>query len=141
MNIKQSKVMEITLQQKNEEIAKMLGFIAKTYCSTKDELNANAIWCDPNHGLPVGELQFDTDWNWLMEAIKFINSTYKQNVVGRDLSYTMRFLSSGGYWNGSEIKQPGLHFNSIEEVFDAVYRYAKTWNGRKVYKISQEDAK
>lgn len=123
--------METTLEQKNEEIAIMLGFIIKTFGSSTKELDDNKLWCDPKHGLPVGELKFDSDWNWLMKAAEFINSTHKQNIEFRDLNYTLNGLASGGYWNGSKYKEPVVSFNSIEDVFDAVYRFARSWNIRK----------
>lgn len=123
--------MEAAIEQKNEEIARMLGFIVKTYGSTKDELSTDIIWCDPKHGLHVGELKFNSDWNWLMKAIEFINSTHKSGIISRDLVYTLNGLQSGGYWNNSTEKQPSINVNSIEEVFDAVYRYALTWNSKK----------
>ena len=123
--------METTLEQKNEEIAIMLGFIIKSYGSSTKELDDNKLWCDPKHGLPVGELKFDSDWNWLMKAVEFINSTHKQNIEFRDLNYTLNGLCSGGYWNGSKYKEPVVSFNSIEDVFDAVYRFARSWNIRK----------
>lgn len=130
--------MEISLEQKNEEIARMLGFIIKSYGSSTKELDDNKVWCDPKHGLPVGELKFDSDWNWLMKAVEFINSTHKQNIEFRDLNYTLNGLASGGYWNNAMYKEPVVSFNSIEDVFDAVYRYAKSWN---ISKESREKKK
>lgn len=130
----------ITIEQKNEEIAKMLGWLFK------DDIFINTCFGIPSKHIKLiftlnnfmvqnnickcgsKQLQFNSDWNWLMEAVKFINSTHKQNIGYRDLIYTLNGLASGGYWNGSTEKQPGLYFNSIEEVFDAVYRFAKSWN-------------
>ena len=66
----------------NELIAEMLGFTQKSY-----ELNPkpeDLMWCDPIHGLPVGELKFDSDYNWLMKAVTHLTNLglvflYKKN--------------------------------------------------------------
>lgn len=150
--------MEISLEQKNEEIAKMLGWVSK-YATKKDSygyyqtvegfetpfINYSQECIEniqANRNIfSVNDLKFNSDWNWLMKAVEFINSTHRHDIEARDFNYTLGGLSSGGYWNDSKEKQPKVFLNSIEDVFDAVYRYAKTWNGRKTYKITQEDGR
>jgi hypothetical protein len=52
----------------NEACAEFLGFVPKKYSKT----DTTIIWCDKKHGLPVGELLFHSDWNWIMEVVEAI---------------------------------------------------------------------
>lgn len=63
-------ITEQEINEGNEIIAKFLNFIQKSYTP-----NSEKMWCDPKHGLPVGELLFHSDWNWLIPAIKKIASS------------------------------------------------------------------
>ena len=63
----------------NEVIARYLGFTQKSYTPDSEKM-----WCDPKHGLPVGKLQFHSDWNWLIPALKKISQKddiYKAGVA------------------------------------------------------------
>lgn len=115
------------IEQKNEEIAKMLGWTSKT--RTIEQAIVLSYFNSGGQFIGV-EFQFHSDWNWIMEAVKFINSTHKHSVEARDLTYTLQGLSLGGYWNNSDVRENSINFNSIDDVFDAVYRFAKTWNNK-----------
>jgi len=52
----------------NELIATYLNFKQKSYTPESEKL-----WCDEKHGLPVGELKFHSDWNWLIPVLKKIS--------------------------------------------------------------------
>lgn len=51
----------------NDIIAAYMNFIKKTYTGIEK------IWCDEKHGLPVGELRFHSDWNWIIPVLKKIS--------------------------------------------------------------------
>ena len=132
----------ITIEQKNEEIAKMLGWLNKhphmeqnyIIIPYGDKYKQIGQTLDRFRTLGKGyqlhaeSAKFHSDWNWLMEAVRFINSTHKHNIETRDLTYTLQGLSAGGYWNNSDVRENSINFNSIDDAFDAVYRFAKTWN-------------
>ncbi len=52
----------------NEIIATYLEFKQKSYSPESEKM-----WCDNKNGLPVGELKFHSDWNWLMLVLKKIS--------------------------------------------------------------------
>lgn len=60
----------------NEVIARYLGFTQKSYTPDSEKM-----WCDPKHGLPVGKLQFHSDWNWLIPALKKISQKDIKRVL------------------------------------------------------------
>jgi hypothetical protein len=63
----------------NELIASYLNFKQKSYT-----LESEKMWCEEKHGLPVGELKFHYDWNWLIPALKKISEKddiYKAGVA------------------------------------------------------------
>lgn len=135
------------IDKKNVEIAKMLGaevdeagsriFIDKMIDDDFTFHNLSVThqsyeWNGTTnvHTIPFDLMQFNTDWNWLMEAINFINKTHKNGYPGRDVSYTIKFLLNGGYmfpklYPAKEF--PTLTF-SKENLFERVYIFAKEYN-------------
>ena len=118
------------MTENNKLIAEFLG-AEKVHTQTiTDSKGYSLEWAYKIDGkiITFEELKFHSDWNWLMEAVRFINSTHKHNIETRDLTYTLQGLSAGGYWNNSDVRENSINFNSIDDAFDAVYRFAKTWN-------------
>lgn len=56
----------------NELCAEFMDFIPKKFKKS----DTTIIWCDAKHGLPVGELKFHDDWNWIMIVVDAIEKTY-----------------------------------------------------------------
>ena len=107
------------IQEKNVEIAKMLGW--KTI-SELEEINEENEHLKDSYFLAHTELvfwspeilKFNSDWNWLMEAIEFITNYYSCKVL------------------------PSVHllnmsiFTPKEAVFIAVSDFAKLYNEGKL---------
>jgi hypothetical protein len=71
--------MEQEIINGNELIAKFLNFTQKSYTPESEKM-----WCDEKQGLPVGELKFHSDWNWLIPVMKKISQKddiYKAGVA------------------------------------------------------------
>ena len=71
--------MEQEIINGNELIAKFLNFTQKSYTPESEKM-----WCDEKNGLPVGELKFHSDWNWLIPVMKKISQKddiYKAGVA------------------------------------------------------------
>jgi hypothetical protein len=111
--------------QYNLEIAKMLGwkivdgiieYIPDDLPMTKE------IGYSAN-----GFLQFHKDWNWLMLAIKKLNTFHNDGNSYRDEMYTMQLLLSGGYLFNSDKKYDRLLF-SIDNLFERVGLAATYYN-------------
>ncbi len=78
----------------------------------------------------TGDLQFHSDWNWLMEAVEFINKTHKDNNPYRDLHYTIGYLLHGGWWGDNRI--PERLLSDKTQLFLAVSDFAKLYNEGKL---------
>ena len=71
--------MEEEIINGNELIAKYMNFTQKSYTPQSEKM-----WCDEKNGLPVSELRFHTDWNWLIPVMKKISQKddiYKAGVA------------------------------------------------------------
>lgn len=66
----------------NDIIAEYLNFKQKSYTPDSEKL-----WCDDVNGLPIGELKFHSDWNWLMPVVKKISQ--KDHIIKAGLLYTI----------------------------------------------------
>ena len=126
------------IQERNKQIALMLGLkpLKKPYegAFTSDENTFNSFRIFFN-GLLEDESwyaypKFHSDWNWLMEAVEFINNTHNQDNPYRDLHYTMGSLLHGGWWKNTKI--PRRLLSNIEELFIAVSDFAKLYNEGKI---------
>jgi hypothetical protein len=117
------------IQERNKEIAVMLGvdinFSTQVYRDSKSSLRHIL------DNMPKSEdLKFHSDWNWLMEAVKFINNTHNQDNPYRDLTYTIKHLLNGGWWKlkSEEKLIPRRLLSDIEQLFLAVSDFAKLYN-------------
>jgi len=127
----------MTLQERNKAICLMLGLkplqrpYLGAYQPTHDTHNS-AFY----HERIEGESwyvypQYNSSWDWLMEAVKFINKTHNQGNPHRDLLYTINYLLNGG-WLGERLL-PKRHYIDIEPLFLAVSDFAKVYNEGKKY--------
>jgi hypothetical protein len=112
------------IQERNEQIALMLGMkIEGTYITNWKEFNSLL------HSIE-DTLKFHSDWNWLMEAVSFINKTHNQNNPHRDLAYTIKYLLNGGWWGENQI--PRRVLSDTEQLFLAVSDFAKLYNNKEL---------
>lgn len=84
------------IQERNIEIAKMLGWKRHNHASYFTWTNLKK----PNEHFYESVLQFDSNWNWLMEAVEFIKKlggSYSINDKSCVISTTEP------YWFNSEI--------------------------------------
>jgi hypothetical protein len=96
------------IQERNEQIALMLGMkIEGTYITNWKEFNSLL------HSIE-DTLKFHSDWNWLMEAIQFLQK---------------HFESKDRYW--TTIERYPLYSN-IEDVFVVVSDFAKLYNNKEL---------
>ena len=128
------------IQERNKQIALMLDWVESNLSGIwykKDDTAINVVYSEhtnyPHRGLP-----FHRDWNWLMEAVEFIEKLQSDN-------FYMEF-----FWlNGPNVslyqkhKQKGLilwethgRFKNVETkkeaVFIAVSDFAKLYNEKKI---------
>jgi hypothetical protein len=99
----------MTTQERNKEIATMLG-----------HKGMQSIVSENGHHYPSDEeLEFDSDWNWLMEAVEFIEKNHAYvNIRGCYVNITLEHSVS------SSTKK--------EATFTAVYDFAKLFNEKKL---------
>jgi hypothetical protein len=120
------------IQERNEQIAIMMGLQPLTkpylgaYQTTSDTYNPSFY-----HDRMEGESwyvypKYDSDYNWLMDAVEFINKTHNDGNPYRDLQYTIEYLLHGGWWG--ETKIPRRLLSDITQIFLAVSDFAKLYN-------------
>jgi hypothetical protein len=111
------------IEERNKQIALMLGW---TYNELMDRWNEDML----HDYAYVEDLKFHSNWNWLMEAVKFINNTHNQDNPYRDLTYTIKHLLNGGWWKlkSEEKLIPRRLLSDIEQLFLAVSDFAKLYN-------------
>lgn len=127
----------VNLTERNKQIALMLGWKEATleyklkWCSVPTEERLNEI--NPKY-VPIlmkeneeplweSSLKWHSNWNWLIEAVQFINKTHNQGNPHRDLLYTIKYLLNGGWWG--ERLVPMRNLSDIEPLFLAVSDFAK----------------
>lgn len=103
------KTLELTLQQKNEIIADLLGF-QKTDLGWYD--NDGSLQPSNIEDNTFDELEFDCNWNWLMRAVIFI---YKMEIENELVLIVRDCLADA----------------SIYGTFDAVVEFAQWYNENK----------
>lgn len=108
------------IQQRNEQIALMLGLE------------------EAGPGFPSGyfykenyyhyeDLQFHSDWNWLMEAVEFVKKTSGISMVQGPVKKPTCVIHLG------DLKALSGQSNTLKEaVFIAVSDFAKLYNERKL---------
>ncbi len=114
------------IQERNKQIALMLGWYHEDYIWKMLKPFRDGFISETKDV----ELQFHTDWNWLMEAIEFINKTHKENNPYRDLHYTIGYLLHGGWWGDNRI--PERLLSDKTQLFLAVSDFAKLYNEEKI---------
>jgi hypothetical protein len=150
------------IQERNKQIALMLGWknsfahkvdqygyyqtvdgYSTPYINTLDE-QAVEYQSDKN-AFAIEDLQFHSDWNWVMEAVEFIQSLRldipEYNVVDYYIvtsSSTFCNIRSGLNHADGETKSPFFYNkssvgkNQKEAVFIAVSDFAKLYNEKKL---------
>lgn len=123
------------MQERNSDIALMLGAIKEKNFWNKDSFRLNQFerltWSNrlldyfENPHFTLYELQFDSDWNWLMEAVEFIEKIY---------SYKVKIESKGCiiYKNSNAVI---IHYSTeskLVAVFIAVSDFAKLYNNKEL---------
>lgn len=82
-------ITEQEIENFNESCAEFMGFIPKQYRPDDTDI----IWCDYKTGLPVGELLFHSDWNWIMEVRYKILSINSNSDVGQRYTFSLNATS------------------------------------------------
>jgi len=126
------------IKDRNVQIALMLGLYplkrpnSGAYLPTKDTYNSTFYKEIIGDDLWVRYVypKFHSDWNWIMEAVSFINKTHNQNNPHRDLAYTIKYLLNGGWWGENQI--PRRVLSDTEQLFLAVSDFAKLYNEGKI---------
>jgi hypothetical protein len=132
------------IQERNKQIALMLGWKEATleyklkWSGVKTEERLNRLDKDfvpilmKENEEPLWEdsLRWHSDWNWLMEAVEFINNTHNQGIPHRDLHYTMGYLLHGGWWRDTLI--PERLLSDKTQLFIAVSDFAKLYNNKEL---------
>ena len=131
----------MTTQERNKEIATMLGAIYSIHAEAWGFGNARNIGSKMFHGVTYKdvieaqrfekELKFHSDWNWLIEAVVFIQ---KQLIVQND-EFCIEFYEglpnrprTYVSWGNSKTESS----DPIEAVFTAVSDFAKLYNEGKL---------
>jgi hypothetical protein len=124
------------IQERNEKIAIMLGW--KTI-SQLEEINEENEHLKDCYFLPhtelvfwsVENLKFHSDWNWLMEAVEFI----QKELIKNNDEFCIEFykgLPGESMTFVSYAEQNVESKSSKEAVFIAVSDFAKLYNERKL---------
>jgi hypothetical protein len=123
-------------QERSEQIALMLGWI---YNSFNDRWNE-----DMSHDysfLRMDELNFHSDWNWIMEAVEFIEKVgFYSKISGCATSICNYCWFDEGGDSGSFVNNRKVigynsknYQNKKETVFIAVSDFAKIYNDDKIH--------
>ena len=73
------------------------------------------------------ELEYHSNWNWLMIAVEKINSLQQCVGATRDLQYTIQTLLNGGYFGDGLFPRQKLTFTK-ENLWIRVVEYIKHHN-------------
>jgi hypothetical protein len=137
------------IQERNKEIALMLGWSQN---QNPDHDGVLEIWwpvttLEKPWGFRVERLEFHSDWNWLMEAVEFIESKiiYTVKIIStptisqRWYMYTVQIYNTRSatlLTQGEKIIEIQSHYHKNqskkETVFIAVSDFAKMYNKNKV---------
>lgn len=130
------------IQERNKQIALMLGATTKQMMGVNawvleenelnlsfDMFNINLFSNDGGSVWLIKDLKFHSDWNWLMEAVEFIEKLGYESLLGgseyyypeKDMRYIQHFIKDDiTIYHESKDKK--------EAVFIAVSDFAKYWN-------------
>jgi len=132
------------IQERNEQIALMLGAI--DYKADKwyklggyKEHIYFPNWNYPNRFLEK-DLKFHSDWNWLMEAVEFIEEKLKLKTVISNMGFGInnqyininRDVSIIDETIDNPSKIMGKSSNKKEAIFLAVSDFAKLYNNKEL---------
>jgi hypothetical protein len=158
----------MTQQERNKQIALMLGWkysfahkvdqygyyqtvdrYSTPYRNTFDE-QALEYQSDKN-AFAVEDLQFHSDWSWVMEAVEFIENLKFNNTVctnapvivdikqkscyiyiSADIDKDTKLPKNGKYYYWSTGKLPIFSETKKEAIFIAVSNFAKLYNEEKL---------
>jgi hypothetical protein len=115
------------MKKDNELIAEFFGFTQKSYTPTSEKL-----WCDNKHGLPVGELKFDTSWDWLMPVVEKIELlqfefSISSIIETKDDDRTLIWFHDCEIRDGV-ISITSVSNKKIESVYDCIVKFIKWYN-------------
>ena len=122
------------IQERNKQIALMLGMkIEGTYITNWKEFNSLL------HSIE-DTLKFHSDWNWLMEAVEFIEEKLKLKTVISNMGFGInnqyininRDVSIIDETIDNPSKIMGKSSNKKEAVFIAVSDFAKLYNNKEL---------
>lgn len=108
------------IQERNKEITSMMGFKYKNQAKYwgKYPLDNNSFLSNLGY-VVMDDLKFHSDWNWLMEAVEFIEKTSAWVTIrGRLTTISL----------DTNVSAP----TKKEAVFIAVSDFAKMYNNNKV---------
>jgi len=110
------------IEKYNETCAKFLGFVPKKY----KETDIDIIWCDKD-GWPVGELKFDSDYNWIIKVVEKIETLKdEQGYRWRVDSYLESCLISNTHNFDATVT---VHSTSKKEaIIQAIYQFLMFYN-------------
>lgn len=127
--------MEATeIQERNEQIALMLGMkMQETYVTNWKEFNSLL------HSIE-DTLKFHSNWNWLMEAVEFIENKLKLGTVISNMGFGINNqyinINRGVSIVDETIDNPskimGKSSTKKEAVFIAVSDFAKLYNNKEL---------
>lgn len=116
----------LDIQERNEQIALMLGWKKHNHISYHTWTNDKSIY-----HIYDSALQFHSDWDWLMEAVEFIES-----IEVDDFGYIVEMLPSSSRIylakNNLSIISIDPKSSRKEAVFTAVSDFAKKFNNKEL---------
>ncbi len=123
------------IQERNKQIALMLGW--------EYDIQAEAWYKnqkDHEWGYKIEELKFHSDWNWLMEAVEFIEEKLKLKTVISNMGFGInnqyininRDVSIIDETIDNPSKIMGKSSNKKEAVFIAVSDFVKLYNNKEL---------
>jgi hypothetical protein len=112
------------IQERNEQIALMLGFKYKNQAKYwgKYPLDNNSFLSKLGYVM-MNNLKFHSDWNWIMEAVEFIEKIYNNQPVYFGHNNCVIFSPKTIRSKGKDKK---------EAVFIAVSDFAKLYNNKQL---------
>jgi len=146
------------IQERNQEIALMLGFKYKNQSKAwaKYPLDNNSF-LSLKGWISMYNLKFHSDWNWLMEAVKFIKKNIRTSNNTSDAKVGEYFIDEWEFkvknyyvrliqwtekgWRMSDTDNMDLSIryvigmncsSEIEAVFSIVSDFAKLYNNKKL---------
>ncbi len=123
-------------QDRNEQIALMLGYVNTTPTDKDFKIFEfpTKVGCIPRM-IETMSMQFHLDWNWLMEAVEFIERRGYGYVVEISGNPEKQFCAITKINSDHSIVRVGYSdevFTKKESVFIAVSDFAKLYNNKEL---------